>query len=462
MSNGTPLPPSPSTPAAMRMRMLQRTLVIVFAVVAVVGGLFYWLDVRNQRLTGQRQERARAHVILRPGEETRDWRLKEGAHVEELSRAVEKQNEQLDGLRSQFERLQKQQKLQEEGDAKQRGEAKTRRSQDAQPPVPPLDEILPSLSLKGSSRPPTRQTPVPKTDTASPAATPDAAMSQSTDDTPRISMPAPRPTLPATRPSAPLPHTAAAPGLGRLRVVTPRADAKGAPKAAQTVGWLPSGSFIHGVLLSGVDAGTGTGAGLPYPVLIRLSDPAILPNESKMDLAECFVIGAAFGDLPSERVMIRTETLSCLRKSGGILTIDGDLKGHAIGEDGKLGLRGRVVSKEGAIIARSLVAGFLSGLGQSFRPRISYAPLTLTGNPTSNDSFSLPPLGDSLQAAGISGVGKSMDMLAQYYIAQVQKIFPVIEVDAGRQVDIVVLKGMPLKFSVQRTSAATSGPEVIE
>jgi conjugal transfer pilus assembly protein TraB len=65
-------------------------------------------------------------------------------------------------------------------------------------------------------------------------------------------------------------------------------------------------------------------------------------------------------------------------------------------------------------------------------------------------------------AAGVSGVGKSMDMLAQYYIAQVQKIFPVIEVDAGRQVDIVVLKGMPLKFSVQRTSTATSGPEVIE
>lgn len=245
-------------------------------------------------------------------------------------------------------------------------------------------------------------------------------------------------------------------------MITPRTEARGAQKHMQTVGWLPSGSFIHGVLLSGVDAGTGTGSSLPYPVLIRLSDPAILPNQSKMDLAECFVIGAAFGDLPSERVFVRTETLSCLRKSGGILTIDGDLKGHAIGEDGKLGLRGRVVAKEGTLIARSLVAGFLSGLGQAFKPRISYAPLQLGGDTTSGQAFSLPPFSDTLSAAGISGVGKSMDMLAQHYISQLQKIFPVIEIDAGRQVDIVVLKGMALKFNIQQAAASMPSQEVIE
>jgi conjugal transfer pilus assembly protein TraB len=180
-----------------------------------------------------------------------------------------------------------------------------------------------------------------------------------------------------------------------------------------------------------------------------------------MDLAECFVIGAAFGDLPSERVYIRTETLSCLRRGGGILTIDGDLKGHAIGEDGKLGLRGRVVSKQGTIIARSLLAGFLSGLGEAFRPRITFAPIQLGGTTTS-ESFQLPPIGPALEAAGLAGVGKSMDLLARYYLQQAQNLYPVIEIDAGRKVDLVVLKGMPLKFSVQRAAAGPAAQGVID
>ncbi len=456
MSNGTTLPPgsNPQSPAALRLRMLQRTIGALLAVVVVVGGLSYWLDVRNKRIAGQRQERARAHVILRPGEETQDWRLKEGARVEELAQAVQKQDQALDALRTQLENKWKQQRLEEEAKAKEHGTRTPRTT----PPVPSLSEILPPPSFKASSKPPTpaetlatRGAPEPKTG------------KEPADDTPRITVPPLQPSSPAAKSAAPPAHAATTPGPGRLRVITPRAEAKGVQKDTQTVGWLPSGSFIHGALLSGVDAGTGTGSSLPYPVLMRLNDPAILPNQSKMDLAECFVIGAAFGDLPSERVFIRTETLSCLRKSGGILTIDGDLKGHVIGEDGKLGLRGRVVAKEGTLIARSLLAGFLGGLGQAFRPRITQAPLLLGGTDLNkNQSFTLPPFGDTMEAAGVTGVGKSMDMLAHYYISQVQKIFPVIEIDAGRQVDVVVLKGMPLKFSVQRATASTSGPEVIE
>lgn len=449
MSNGAALPPGsghPQSPAALRLRMLQRTIGALLAVVVVVGGLFYWLDVRHNRILNQRQERARAHVILRPGEETQDWRLKEGARVEELAQAVQKQDQALEALRTQLEEKWKQQKL--EGEAK----AKARPPRAPLPPVPSLSDILPPPTLKASSNPPT-----PAGTLATRGAP--AAGKGPAEDTPHLTVP-PAPPSPAGTP--PAPHPAAAPSPGRLRVITPRAEAKGSQKE-QTVGWLPSGSFIHGALLSGVDAGTGTGSGLPYPVLMRLNDPAILPNQSKMDLAECFVIGAAFGDLPSERAYIRTETLSCLRKSGGILTIDGDLKGHVIGEDGKLGLRGRVVAREGTLIARSLLAGFLSGLGQAFRPRITQAPLVLGGAvSTGNEAFKLPPLGDTLEAAGMSGVGRSMDMLAHYYIQQAQKIFPVIEIDAGRQVDVVVLKGMPLKFTVQRATAATPSQEVIE
>lgn len=440
MSNGAPQPPL--TPAALRLRMIQRATLVVLGAGLLIWGAIYFLQQHRQDQTGRRQEQAKAHVILRPGQEAQDWRLKEGARIEELSKSVEQQTKAIESLREQLEQQRKQSAQQTGAPAPPVAGRRDRRS-GAQPPVPPLDEILPP-----PAKPP-RASSTPRAD-----ATPKAP-----EEPPTIS-PAP-PTPKSPTPSTPAPPSQA-PATGRLRVITPRVDGRGSRRDTPMVGWLPSGAFIHGALLSGVDAGTGTGSNVPYPVLIRLHDPAILPNHQKMDLAECFVIGAAFGDLPSERVFIRTETLSCVRKSGGIVTIDGELKGHAIGEDGKVGLRGRVVAKEGTLIARSLVAGFLSGLGQAFKPRITVSPLQLGGTTsTDKQAFSLPPFDETMTAAGIAGVGKSMDLLANYYLQQLQKIFPVIEIDAGRQVDIVVLKGMPLRFTMQRTAAA-SAQEVTE
>lgn len=439
MSNGAPQ--SPLTPATLRLRMIRRVALVVMATALLVWGLVYWLQSSRQQQASRRQEQAKAHVILRSGQEAQDWRLKEGAKVEELSKSIEQQTKTIEQLREQLEQQRKQSTQQARTTGPSTADRRDRRS-GPQPPVPPLDEILPPPTKPG------KKTPTPSADTSPPA-----PQQPPPTGPPPLAPKPPTPVAPAQ--PAPTPAT-----TGRLRVITPRVEGR-SKKDTQLVGWLPSGSFIHGALLSGVDAGTGTGSNLPYPVLIRLHDPAILPNHQKMDLAECFVIGAAFGDLPSERVFIRTETLSCVRKSGGMITIDGEFKGHAIGEDGKVGLRGRVVAKEGTLIARSLVAGFLSGLGQAFKPRITVTPLQLGGTTDTTKAFQLPPLGDTLEAAGVSGVGRSMELLSGYYLQQLQKIFPVIEIDAGRQVDIMVLKGMPLRFNVQRT-AATSAQEVVE
>ena len=43
-----------------------------------------------------------------------------------------------------------------------------------------------------------------------------------------------------------------------------------------------------------------------------------------------------------------------------------------------------------------------------------------------------------------TGVGKALDRLAQYYISLAEKVFPVIEVDAGRTVDVVITQGVTL------------------
>lgn len=44
------------------------------------------------------------------------------------------------------------------------------------------------------------------------------------------------------------------------------------------------------------------------------------------------------------------------------------------------------------------------------------------------------------------GASKALDRIAQFYIDMAEGIFPVIEVDAGRQVDIIVTKGTNLQI----------------
>lgn len=472
----TPLSPTPPTipPDQMRLQALKRSIIFLLGVVLLVGGLFYWLQMRETTQVAARKEQTKAHVILKPSEESQDWRLKEGIRVEELATIIDKQRRQMTDLESQVEAMKTLMKKQDKGQTKlDMGETSPRSRQQAVPPLPPLSQILPQPDPK--QRPPTRTpalSPRPQS-TEEPADTQGDARAL-TPSTPTSPAPPPRsgpqpPTLAKSSPTSSTPSTPPSPtsqrqdqGQGFLRTITPRAQRRDTVKPLQSMGWLPSGSFVRAQLLSGIDAGTGTGSNLPLPVLMRLTDLGILPNRFQMDITECFVIGAAWGDLPSERVYIRTETLSCLHKAGNIVTIDGDLKAQAIGEDGKLGLHGRVVTKQGAILANSMMAGFISGLSQAFKPRISYAPLTLTGNSTDNRSFELPPLQDSLTAAGVSGVGRTTELIAGFYLKQAQSLFPVIEIDSARHVDLVILKGMPLKFNVQRTAAGTIAQDTID
>ena len=67
---------------------------------------------------------------------------------------------------------------------------------------------------------------------------------------------------------------------------------------------------------------------------------------------------------------------------------------------------------------------------------MSISPLGSTSTVEPNKQFE----------AGIStGVGKALDRLAQYYITLAEKVFPVIEIDAGRTVDVVLTQGIALQ-----------------
>ena len=89
---------------------------------------------------------------------------------------------------------------------------------------------------------------------------------------------------------------------------------------------LLTGTFAKATLLNGVEAPTGGQAnGNPMPILMELTDAAVLPNRYRSDLKRCFVTATATGDLSSERVLVRLDRLSCITDSAD--TIDVKLTG---------------------------------------------------------------------------------------------------------------------------------------
>ncbi|WP_415842346.1 TraB/VirB10 family protein, partial [Paracidovorax anthurii] len=232
-----------------------------------------------------------------------------------------------------------------------------------------------------------------------------------------------------------------------------RAEDAAKPSAApQTVSTFLPVSFTRGILLGGLDAPSGgQSQSNPHPVLIRLSDNSVLPNQFRGEYRECFVVAAGYGDISSERAYLRTENLSCVRADGATLEVR--IQGSVYGEDGKVGMRGRLVTKQGQMLANALLAGVVSGIGQ--------------GLSTANTTYSSSPLGtmasadgnaDAYRAGLGSGVGKALDRLAQYYIKLAENTFPVIEVDAGRQIDVVITKGVRIDVPMTATATVERGP----
>lgn len=239
------------------------------------------------------------------------------------------------------------------------------------------------------------------------------------------------------------PARSAAPALSIRRVADASASASatgaGAPAIPEVR--IPAGSILQGVFLSGMDAPTGrTARQDPYPALLRLKDNAILPNRFRADIRECFLLVGGYGDLGSERVYLRAESINCVRRDGR--TIEVAVDGYAVGEDGKLGVRGRLVNKQGQVIARAMQVSFLQGVSRLFGT-VPVATVATGGSTLPYQQVFSP---DALQGAAIAGTGKALDRLAEYYLDLAETIFPVLEVDAGRGVEVILNRGVGLKL----------------
>lgn len=188
------------------------------------------------------------------------------------------------------------------------------------------------------------------------------------------------------------------------------------------------------------------------PVFVRIKDLAMLPNEYRANVQDCMVVGAAYGDLAAERVYVRTELLSCIRQDGRVLEVKA--AGVLYDEDGKLGLRGRLINKQDKVLMQALLSGVIGGIGQGMQAYSSTTTVTPLGG-----TVTTPNPGSEIRAGVGAGIGRALDKLATYQISLAEKIFPVIEVDSDREVSVAFTKGIELPVPLPELAGAEDGDE---
>jgi len=198
--------------------------------------------------------------------------------------------------------------------------------------------------------------------------------------------------------------------------------------------YLPP-SFMAATLLSGLDAPTAeTGKGNPVPALLRIRNLAILPNDVKADLKGCFVIASGYGSLATERANMQAVSLSCVTKEGKAV-IDQKIKGFLVDQDGKIGLRGRVVSRMGGAIARSMLAGFFGGMGDYIASQNQITSTSALGTTATVDP------GKAAEYGLGAGLSKGFEKVQDFYLDLAKQAVPVIEIGATKQVTLVIEEG---------------------
>ncbi|HBW6244036.1 TPA: conjugal transfer protein TraB [Klebsiella pneumoniae] len=202
--------------------------------------------------------------------------------------------------------------------------------------------------------------------------------------------------------------------------------------------YLPATSQLYAVLVTGVEAPTSLSSQEePLGVTFRVKRDVFLPNNYRMDLRDCNLLGTARGDMASERVYIRTTSLSCVNSKGK--SFDIKLEAYAVSEiDGKAGIKGTLISRNGNAIMGSALAGGLSALAQGLSPsKVSQ----LNIDPNSQAQFQGPNIG-ALGAVSASGmVSGGLNKLTDWYTHIIDQQWPVVELSPGINATFVVLNG---------------------
>ncbi|WP_272664085.1 MULTISPECIES: TrbI/VirB10 family protein [unclassified Providencia] len=201
--------------------------------------------------------------------------------------------------------------------------------------------------------------------------------------------------------------------------------------------YIPSGAFSNAIVLEGADANAAVTAKETdtSPMQFKLTGLMHLPQNKKFSKFEgCFVTAATYGDISSERAIVRLQRLSCVLNDKHI---DMAVKGH-VSFYGKNGIKGIPVMRNGQVLGLAFTSGTLGGLGSA----VSQIGTTTVGIGSEHTISA----GEVAQQAAGKGVQSAANKLADYYISLAEQYHPIIPIGAANRVEVVFQEGFWAEF----------------
>ena len=209
------------------------------------------------------------------------------------------------------------------------------------------------------------------------------------------------------------------------------------PKSARS--FIPETAYVKGILLGGIAVSTSIGSSSePVPVVIRITDRGSLPKNFNIDLTHCKIMGSSYGDLSSERAIVRAEVLSCTDPVSELIYTT-KIAGLIHGDDGMNGIKGKVVQTSGKHLKNAMIGGMISGFAGSAKGQDQIIVSSFGSGTTKKKGMR-----DMLQEGAFAGASNAGEKIADYYIKQAESMSPVLLVSGGTKVDVVFTKGVYL------------------
>ena len=210
--------------------------------------------------------------------------------------------------------------------------------------------------------------------------------------------------------------------------------------------YVPANAYTTATVLVGVDMSTGIRLSAdPKPLLLRITSPAksVVDNDrvAEIDLVGCLVNGSAHAELSSERVYVQLQKITC---NYGDQIYESPVKGY-IAQLGKVGVRGRVVSREGDVLSKALFSGILGGFGRGIARNTNriFGSSSQAGANAFGSQERLTS--EEIATGGLGeGLATAADTVSEYLIERAEQYQPVIEMPTGIEVNIVFLSGFHL------------------
>ena len=202
--------------------------------------------------------------------------------------------------------------------------------------------------------------------------------------------------------------------------------------------FIPAGSVTVAYLEQGYDAPTlKNGKNDLVPSTLTIVGYTLLPNNKLYDMRGCKVLAEAEGKRSNSRSYSRTKRLSCIDDKNGVMDIP--MRGYISDEegDGKLGLKGGIVSMQNEFLQNAVWVGIVEGLANIGKVTAMNQTATAQGGVVNT----IQP-GKEFQAGFAGSVGETTSSIKEFLMENVKSIEPVVEIKGGRLVAITLSEGI--------------------